>query len=334
MNIELINRLRGNKLEENEITDFVSTGSLALNKIISGEYHKGIGIGTITQFVGKSSTGKTLFATSILGEAQKKGYYTKIIDSENTLNPNFARTLGLDPDKLLYSNPDTFEDAFEDIKNTIQEIRKEDKKTPIVIAIDSVAVLTSKNEIDEEKKKEKKEGYFEQSMTEGAQRAKTFGNCLRRITPIIKDNKVALILINQLRSKIGVIYGNPEVAAAGGMSLEYFLSVNLHITSNKSSDVLRDKEENPIGIEGEIECKKNKIAVPFQKCLFKVEFNKGLNKYFGLFEEFLKDGTIISPSQGWYQLGGSKFRSKDFDTLLLDKTNKDFEPIRQKLNIG
>ena len=114
MNNEVIKRLKNAGLLSEQETDlgFVSTGSYALNKVVSGDYMKGIPIGQISQFHGESSTAKTVFATHILKEAQSKGYYSMLVDSENAYNPTFARKLGIAPDKLIYTTPETLEDSF------------------------------------------------------------------------------------------------------------------------------------------------------------------------------------------------------------------------------
>lgn len=323
---ELIEKLKGTKiLDDLDCTEFVHTGSYALNRIISGDYGKGIPIGGITQIRGDSSTGKTLFVSTILAQAQKAGYYTKILDTENTLNASFARMLGINPDDLMYSTPEYLEKAFEDVEETIKAIRETDTKTPIVIAIDSVAVLGTKAEYEKDT--------FEQSPTDGAIRAKVFGGCLRKINPILKRHNVALIVVNQVRTKINVMYGDPSTIAGGGRSLEFYLSVDLKTTSNKGSDVIKDENGNALGIEGKIECKKNKISIPFKSCGFKVLFNKGLDPYAGLLDLLVEDGMVSKSANGRYSMGEIKFLAKEFNELLLDKSKNDFAIIRNKLNI-
>lgn len=127
--------------------------------------------------------------------------------------------LGLDPKSLLYSNPESLEEAFADIESTIESIREHDSDTPIVIGIDSLAVLGTRKELSTEN--------FEHSPADGAIRAQVTGMCFRRINPVLRKHKVALVVINQIRSKIGVMYGSPDTNAAGGKSLEYYLGVDL-----------------------------------------------------------------------------------------------------------
>lgn len=328
MNQEVLAKLKGSKtLADQEECKFISTGCYALNRIISGRYDAGLPIGRIVQLQGNSSTGKTLFATTFLAEAQKVGCYTKLLDAENTFSKSFGEKLGLDPDGLLLEHPESLEEAFSDIQKTITDIRALDKETPIVIVVDSVAVLPTKEEMS-------RDSIGEISPTDGARRALVFGSLLRKINPMIEKNDVCLVVINQIRSKINVAYGNPDTTAAGGRSLEFYLAVDLKTTSNKTSDVLRDdKTKVPIGIEGEIECRKNKVGIPFQKCEFKVLFDKGLDPYHGLAEWLANDGYITRSDSGRLSIGNTKFAKADFTSVLLDKSCQDTAIIRQMLGI-
>ena len=150
MDKEVLKRLKtaGLLSEQSPDLGFVGTGSFALNKVISGDYTKGVPIGMITQFHGEASTAKTVFGTHILKEAQSMGYYSMMVDSENAYNPEFATHLGIDPKKLIYAAPETLEDCFQVITEAIVAIRQTDKETPIVVAYDSIAVSPSKAEYE------------------------------------------------------------------------------------------------------------------------------------------------------------------------------------------
>jgi len=260
MDNAVLKRLKNAGLLSEQLPDlgFVSTGSYALNKIISGDYTKGIPIGMITQFHGEASTAKTVFATHILKEAQEKGYYAMLVDSENAYNSEFAEHLGLDPSKLIYATPETVEDCFQVIEDTILSIRESDSETPIIVAYDSIAVSPSKVEYEAES--------YDGNNMQGAVRAKATGACLRKINPLMRKYKVAMVVINQIRNKVGVMYGNPETMAAGGKSLEYYLGVNLKCVSNKTSDLIRDEFKTVVGISGKVRNTKNKVSIPFREC--------------------------------------------------------------------
>jgi len=304
---------------------FVPTGNYALNKVISGDYTKGIPIGMITQFHGESSTAKTVFATHILKEAQAAGHYSMLVDSENAYNPEFATHLGIDPKKLIYSAPETLEQSFDVIKNTVMEIRKEDRETPIVIAYDSIAVSPSKAEFEAEN--------FDGNNMVGAVRAKATGACLRKINPILRMKKVALVIVNQIRNKVGVMYGSPDTMAAGGKSLEYYLGVNLKCISNKTSDLIKDDLKNVVGIQGKVRNTKNKVSLPHRECEFALYYNEGLDPYAGLLKLMEMEG-LVTRSGAWYSVAESdkKFQSKDFNDLLRNKS-EGFEDLCKLLGL-
>jgi len=323
MNSEVLSRLKNAGLLSEQVEDlgFVSTGSYALNKIISGEYGKGIPIGMITQFHGEASTAKTVFATHILKEAQAKGYYTMLVDSENAYNSRFAEHLGIDPQKLIYACPETLEDCFQVIEDTILAIRETDKDTPIVVAYDSIAVSPSKAEYEAES--------YEGNNMQGAVRAKASGACLRKINPLMRKHKVALVIINQIRNKVGVMYGTPDTMAAGGKSLEYYLGVNLKTISNKTSDLIKDDNKKVIGITGKVRNTKNKVSIPFRETEFQLIYNEGLDPYFGLLDQLVAD-DIVQRAGAWYTFESNKFQKKNFyDEFLTDS----FKGLRDRLGL-
>ena len=286
MDSAVFKRLKNAGLLSEQVPDlgFVGTGNYALNKIISGSYNKGIPIGMITQFHGEASTAKTVFGTHILKEAQSKNYYSMMVDSENAYNPEFASHLGIDPKKLIYAAPETLEECFQVIEDTILSIRETDKETPIVVVYDSIAVSPSKVEYEAEN--------YDGNNMQGAIRAKATGACLRKINPLMRKHKVALVIINQIRNKIGVMYGSPDTMAAGGKSLEYYLGVNLKCISNKTSDLIKNENKSVIGIQGKIRNTKNKCSIPFKECEFELLFDDGLNPYTGLLKLMEEEGQV------------------------------------------
>mgnify|MGYP003650881577 FL=1 len=326
MDKSVFKRLKNAGLLSEQAQDlgFVGTGSYALNKIISGNYTKGIPIGMITQFHGEASTAKTVFATHILKEAQAKDYYSMMVDSENAYNPEFASHLGIDPKKLIYAAPETLEDCFQVIEDTIIEIRKTDKETPIVVVYDSIAVSPSKAEYEAE-------GYEGNNM-QGAIRAKSTGACLRKINPLMRKYKVALVMINQIRNKVGVLYGSPDTMAAGGKSLEYYLGVNLKCISNKTSDLIKDDNKKILGIQGRLRNTKNKCSIPFKECEFELRFDEGLNSHTGLLKLLEEDGHV-ERNGAWYTIvsTGKKFQSKEFVELMQDPVDEGVAPLAKFL---
>jgi recombination protein RecA len=324
MNSNVIEKLKNAGLLSDSVEDLgsVSTGSYTLNRVISGDYKKGIPIGGITQFHGEASTAKTVFVTHILKEAQALGHYTMLVDSENAYNATFAEHLGVDPSQLIYTAPETVEDCFNVIENTIKEIRELDKDTPIVIGYDSIAVSPSKAEYEAEN--------YDGNNMQGAVRAKAIGNCLKKINPILRKYKVALVIINQIRNKVGVMFGSPDTMAAGGKSLEYYLAVNMKTISNKTSDLIKDERGDACGIEGRIRNTKNKVSLPFRETEFKLLFNEGLIPHFGLLEELVKDG-IVERHGAWYNFGEQKFQKKTFNDGFEGET---FKALRDHIGLS
>ena len=304
MNSDLLKRIQGISFLSDQDVDlgFLNTGSYALNKVVSGKYSGGWPIGRVVEIMGNPSTGKTLFISHAFSEAQKLGYYTVMLDNEFAYDSAFARKLGVDPTKLIYEAPETVPGCFEKAEEIMFKIREHDKDTPIIMAIDSLAGQSSK-----EKEKDVKE--FDN--LDGAQRAKEIGQCLRHINPLLRANKALLLTINQIRSKPGVMYGNPDTRSGGGRALEFYCGVCITLASNKTSDVLRDKNEQPIGIKGRIKNTKNKVTVPFQECDFELFYDRGLNSYYGL-EQAAIDSGLLEKKAAWYIVkDGSKFQGEN-----------------------
>ncbi len=208
------------------------------------------------------------------------------------------------------------------MEETILSIRETDPETPIVIAYDSIAVSPSKVEYDAES--------YDGNNMQGAVRAKATGACLRKINPLMRKHKVALIVINQLRSKVGVMYGNPDTMAAGGRSLDYYLGVNLKCVSNKTTDLIKDDHKRIIGITGTVRNTKNKVSIPFRECEFELMYDEGLNACAGLLKQLVLD-NIIDQNGAWYSWGDVKFQRKEFDESFA--TSDKFAELRSQVGI-
>ena len=294
--------------EETPTYGFVDSGSKALNKIISGDYNGGYPIGSITEIYGESSTAKTVFLTHAFIGAQNKGFYTVMVDNEHAYSPSFAEKLGIDSEKLIYLKPETIEDCFESIEKSILAIRKKDSETPIIIGYDSIGVSPTRKEMEEE--------FGKNSEMGGALRAKVAGQCLRRINPMLRKYKAGLIIVNQVRSKVGVMFGDPRTRAGGGKALLYYCGTSIETASGKN-DALFDERKNPLGITGNMKTVKNKITKPHQTCEFKLLYDEGLVRNFGLTSQYVKEGKVTVPTKGWYSLNGkTKHRSADMDNII------------------
>ena len=169
---------------------------------------------------------------------------------------------------------------------------------------------------------------------QGAIRAKSTGACLRKINPLMRKHKVALVIINQIRNKVGVMYGSPDTMAAGGKSLEYYLGVNLKCISNKTSDLIKDDNKKVIGIQGKLRNTKNKCSIPFKECEFELMFDEGLNSYTGLLKLMEEDGHV-ERNGAWYTIvaTGKKFQSKEFVELMQTPVDEGVTPLAKFLEI-
>ena len=302
--------------EESQIFGYVDSGSFALNKIISGDYNGGYPIGSLTEIYGESSSAKTVFLTHAFIGAQKQGFYTVMVDNEHAYSPAFAEKLGLDTSKLIYAEPETLEDCFEFIEKSIKAIRKVDPDTPIMVGYDSIGTSPTKKEMDD--------SFGKNSEMGGALRAKVAGQCLRRINPLLRKYRVGLIIINQVRCKVGVMFGDPRTRAGGGKALLYYCGTSLETASGKAGQMFDDRK-NPLGITGTIKAVKNKITKPFQDCEFKLLYDRGIVPEFGITEQYYKDGLVSKPSSGWFSLddGKTKFRKADLDLKIATKLKND-----------
>jgi recombination protein RecA len=269
----------------------ISTGSLGLDLAIGG---KGLPRGRVIEVFGPESSGKTTLTLHVIANAQKQGGICAFIDAEHALDPQYAKRLGVDLDSLLISQPDNGEQAL-DICETLAKSAAID-----VIVIDSVAALVPRAEI---------EGEMGDSFV-GLQ-ARLMSQALRKLTALTAKTKTTLIFINQIREKIGVMFGSPETTT-GGRALKFYSSVRIDI---RRIGQIKDGEE-PIGARTKATVVKNKVAPPFKKCEFDILFAEGINRLgevldLGVESAFLKrSGTWIS--HGETRLGQGREKARDF----------------------
>ena len=253
----------------------IPTGSLALDVALGAG---GVPRGRIVEIYGPESSGKTTLAIHIMREAQKKGGMAAIVDAEHAFDPEYARRIGVNIDELLISQPDTGEQALEIVETLVRSNALD------VIVIDSVAALVPRAEI---------EGEMGDAMV-GVQ-ARLMSQALRKLTGAISKSKTVVIFINQIRMKIGVMFGNPETTS-GGNALKFYASVRMDIRRKEQIKV----GDDTVGIHVGVKIVKNKIAPPFRLAEFDLMYDSGISYEGDLLELGVKY-DIVSKSGSWYQ---------------------------------
>ena len=272
-----IMRLDGSEVQPVEV---IPTGSVALDVALGCG---GLPRGRIIEIYGPESSGKTTLTLHAIAEAQRAGGVCAFIDAEHALDTDYARRLGVDLEDLLVSQPDCGEQALE-ICDTLVRTGAID-----LIVVDSVAALTPKAEIE-----------GDMGDTHMGLQARLMSQALRKLTAIISRTKTVVIFINQLRQKIGVVYGNPETTT-GGNALKFYCSVRLDIRRKKA---IKRGEEN-IGSEVKVKVVKNKLAPPFREAEFEILYGSGVNKLGELVDTAEKLG-LMEKSGTWYAYQGEK----------------------------
>ena len=293
--------------------DVIPTGSIALDVALG---LGGLPRGRIVEVYGPESSGKTTVALHALANAQKAGGIAAFIDAEHALDPSYAQKLGVDTDALLVSQPDTGEQALEIMDMLIRSGAID------VVVIDSVAALVPKAEI---------EGEMGDSHV-GLQ-ARLMSQALRKITGALSQTKTTAIFINQLREKVGVMFGSPETTS-GGKALKFYASVRLDI---RRIETLKDGTES-VGNRTRVKVVKNKLAPPFRNAEFDILYGVGISREGSLIDLGVEQG-IVRKAGAWYtyegdQLGQGKENARNFLHDNEDLANEIEKKIKEKLGVG
>ena len=295
------------------VVDSISTGSIGLDIAVG---IGGLPRGRIVEIYGPESSGKTTVALHSVAEAQKNGGIAAFIDAEHALDPVYARALGVDVDNLIISQPDTGEQALEITEALIRSGAID------IIVIDSVAALVPKAEI---------EGDIGDSHV-GLQ-ARLMSQALRKLTGSIKKSNCVAIFINQLREKVGIMFGNPETTT-GGRALKFYSSVRLDV---RKIDTIKQGDKI-LGSRTRVKVVKNKVAPPFKQAEFDIMYGEGISKIGDLLD-IAANVDIVKKSGSWYnyqdiKLGQGRENVKKFLADNMDLTNEIEEKVRKYYKLG
>jgi recombination protein RecA len=259
--------------------EVIPTGALGLDLALGVG---GIPRGRVVEIFGPESSGKTTLMLHIIANAQKNGGLAAFIDAEHALDPGYAKKLGVNLDDLLVSQPDSGEEAL-----TICETLARSNALDVIV-IDSVAALVPKAELE-----------GEMGMATMGMQARLMSQALRKLTGVLAKAKTACIFTNQIREKVGVMFGNPETTP-GGKALKFYASVRLDI---RRKETLKDATGAAIGNQVKVKVVKNKVAPPFTEAEFEILYNHGINKEGSLLDVGLQEG-VVEKKGAWLQFSG------------------------------
>ncbi|BCS81556.1 recombinase RecA [Anaerocellum diazotrophicum] len=296
-----------------ENIDVIPTGALSLDIALGVG---GVPRGRIVEIYGAESSGKTTIALHIIAEAQKMGGEAAFIDAEHALDPFYAKKLGVDINNLIVSQPDSGEQALEIVEALVRSNAID------VIVIDSVAALVPQAEID-----------GEMGEAHVGLQARLMSQALRKLAGITSKTKTTVIFINQLREKVGVMFGNPETTP-GGRALKFYASVRLEV---RKGEIIKSQGQ-PIGSKVKVKVVKNKVAPPFKEAEFDLIYGEGISKE-GNVLDVAVNIDVIQKSGAWYTYNGQKIGQGRENAKQFLKENPDImqeiiEKIRQNANLA
>ena len=309
--------LNDDQTNPTNVTDWISTGSTMLDLAISNKPNGGVAVGKITELNGLEGSGKSLIGSHLLASTQRKDGVAVYIDTESAVSPEFLEAIGVDISNMLYVHLETVEEIFDTIETIVTKIRESDKDKLVTILVDSLAAASTKVEMDADFDKD---GW-------ATSKAIIISKAMRKLTQMIARQKVALVFTNQLRQKLGVMFGDPWTTS-GGKALPFHASTRVRF---KSAGQIKDSKQNTIGIKIKGQVIKNRLGPPMRTAEFPLYFDTGIDDY-GSWLTVMKDHNIVKIGGSWYTLNEidldtgeilkeHKFQSKNFETLMLENSN-------------
>mgnify|MGYP001568461214 FL=1 len=304
-----------------DVTDFISTGSTMLDIAISNKPNGGVAVGKITELNGLEGSGKSLIGSHLLASTQKQDGIAVYIDTESAVSQEYLRAIGIDTSKMLYVHLETCEEIFDTIETIVMKIRESNKDKLVTILVDSLAAASTKQEMDADFDKD---GW-------ATAKAIIISKAMRKVTQMIARQKVALVFTNQLRQKLGVMFGDPWTTS-GGKALPFHSSTRVRF---KNAGQIKDGNKVTIGIKIKGQVIKNRLGPPMRTVEFPLYFDKGIDD-FGSWLTVMKEHKLLKSGGAWYTLQHAdtetgelikeyKFLSKDFEELMLGNSElKDY----------
>jgi len=305
--------LDGEEVTPTDLNEWVSTGSPMLDLAISNRPNGGLPVGRIAEITGLEGSGKSLLAAHAIADTQAKGGLGVYIDTENALNQEFLEAIGVDIKKMLYVPLETVEDIFEAIDSIIESVRSSDKKKLVTIVVDSVAGASTKVEISAD---------YDQAGY-ATQKAIIISKAMRKVTNLIGRERISLIFTNQLRTRMGVSFGDPWTTS-GGKAIAFHSSCRIRL---KQMGQLKSKiggVDQVVGIKTRAQVIKNRMGPPLRSVDYDIYFDSGIDNY-GSWLQMMKTYNLVKQSGAWYtyvdkETGEEiKFQAKNFEELLAEQ---------------
>jgi recombination protein RecA len=303
--------LEGDEDSPCNVDEWISTGSTMVDLAISNRPNGGFPVGRITEITGLEASGKSLLAAHALVSTQKKDGLAVYIDTENAVSREFLEAIGLDLEKMLYVPLETIEDIFESIETIVESVRKASKKRLVTIVVDSIMGASTKVEMAGDYDKD---GW-------ATTKAILLSKAMRKITNMIGRERVCLIVTNQLRTRLGVSFGDPWTTA-GGKAVAFHSSVRLRLKSVGQIKLKVEGRDEILGMQTRCQVIKNRMGPPLRSVDYDIYFDSGIDDY-GSWLEVMKNYNLVTQAGAWYTWVNPdtaevvKFQSKEFESKLL-----------------